>query len=192
MEIKRLYRPEDDRALLGVCSGIARYFDTDPIVIRLLYILLALTAGAGIVFYLLAAAIIPTESKVKAQGAQADPAQQPGYGAEAQYADSSAAADAGYTEDTAEGTQTVYTSDGTAYENRAAQPEARTYTYTEPEPARTAPAAHSKARKNLGLLLIIVGIIVVAKILFRSLNLRLVVAIAAIFYGIYLFFKKPE
>jgi len=49
-----------DRMLAGVCSGIAEYFDTDPTLIRILFVLFGL-AGAGILFYIILAVIIPSK-----------------------------------------------------------------------------------------------------------------------------------
>jgi len=46
------------RMIAGVCSGIAEYFDTDPTLIRVLFVLFGL-AGAGILFYIILAIIIP-------------------------------------------------------------------------------------------------------------------------------------
>jgi phage shock protein PspC (stress-responsive transcriptional regulator) len=58
--IKRLYRSKENRVLGGVCGGIGEYLEVDPVVIRLLWVLLAvLSFGAGILGYLLAWIIIP-------------------------------------------------------------------------------------------------------------------------------------
>ena len=45
---KKLYRSQNDKKLCGVCGGIAEYFDIDPTVIRLLWILATLFFGSGI------------------------------------------------------------------------------------------------------------------------------------------------
>lgn len=55
---KRLYRSEKEKMLCGVCGGIAEYFNVDPTLIRLLWVVLAFT-GAGILAYFIAAVIIP-------------------------------------------------------------------------------------------------------------------------------------
>ena len=60
---KRLYRNTDDRKIAGVCSGIADYLDVDPTVIRLIWILLVCCAGVGVVAYIIAALIIPSDMK---------------------------------------------------------------------------------------------------------------------------------
>lgn len=56
---KRLTKGSD-RMIAGVCSGIAEYFDVDPTLIRILFVLFGL-AGAGILFYLIMAIIVPSK-----------------------------------------------------------------------------------------------------------------------------------
>ncbi len=58
--IKRLYRSRKDRMLGGVCGGIGEYLKVDPTVIRLIWVLFALS-GAGILAYIIAWIIIPEE-----------------------------------------------------------------------------------------------------------------------------------
>jgi len=63
---KRLYRSGKERILGGVCGGIAEYFDTDPTIIRLIWVLFTLLSfGAGILFYIIAWIIIPRNPKDK-------------------------------------------------------------------------------------------------------------------------------
>lgn len=66
-EKKRLYRSEDDRILGGVCGGIAEVYDLDPSLLRLATLFIVLWGGSGILIYLLAWLIIPTESELKNQ-----------------------------------------------------------------------------------------------------------------------------
>lgn len=61
---KRLYKIEDGKKLCGVCGGIAEYFDTDPTLIRLLWIILVFCVGTGILAYIIAAIIMPKKSEV--------------------------------------------------------------------------------------------------------------------------------
>ncbi len=63
--IKRLYRSRNDRILGGVCSGIANYFEIDPVIIRLLWVLLTFAMGFGILAYVIAWIIIPEEPSPK-------------------------------------------------------------------------------------------------------------------------------
>lgn len=58
-DVKRLYRSESDRWLLGVCGGIAEYFNLDPNLIRILFIIFALAFGGGILLYIILWLIIP-------------------------------------------------------------------------------------------------------------------------------------
>ncbi len=57
--MKRLYLSNKDKIIGGVCGGIAEYFEVDPVIIRLIWILAGLAWGAGILAYLIAWIIIP-------------------------------------------------------------------------------------------------------------------------------------
>ena len=61
MDGKRLYRSKKDRMICGVCGGIANYFNIDPTLVRLSFVLIAMGAGSGILAYIIAAIIIPDE-----------------------------------------------------------------------------------------------------------------------------------
>lgn len=50
---KKLFRNPDDKVLGGVCSGIAAYFDTDVVLIRVLFVALLICASAGFWAYLI-------------------------------------------------------------------------------------------------------------------------------------------
>jgi len=64
--VKRLYRSGKNRILGGVCGGIGEYLDTDPTVIRLIWIIFTLISfGLGIIAYILAWIIIPRNPKHK-------------------------------------------------------------------------------------------------------------------------------
>ena len=58
---KRLYTSATDKKIDGVCAGIAKYFDIDPTLVRLLWVLGTLFVGAGILAYIIAAIIMPRE-----------------------------------------------------------------------------------------------------------------------------------
>lgn len=57
--MKRLTKSSYDRKLCGVCGGIAEYFNIDPTIVRLLWVILVLCAGTGILAYIIAAIIVP-------------------------------------------------------------------------------------------------------------------------------------
>lgn len=58
---KRLYKNHMDKKLCGVCSGIAKYFDLDPTIVRLALVLFCLLGGSGILAYIICAIVIPDE-----------------------------------------------------------------------------------------------------------------------------------
>lgn len=58
-QTRRLYRNPNDKILGGVCSGVANYFEIDPVIVRLVFAILFLTAGIGLLAYILAWIIIP-------------------------------------------------------------------------------------------------------------------------------------
>ncbi len=59
MEYKRLYRSVNDRRITGVAGGIAEYFNVDPTLVRLGWVLAAFLIGGGILAYLIAWIVIP-------------------------------------------------------------------------------------------------------------------------------------
>lgn len=58
---KRLYKSGTDKKVCGVCGGIANYFDVDPTVIRLIWVIFTLAGGSGLIAYIIAAIIMPDE-----------------------------------------------------------------------------------------------------------------------------------
>jgi phage shock protein C len=56
--VRRLYRNPNDKVIGGVCSGVANYFDIDPVIVRLVMAVLLL-AGIGVLGYIIAWIIIP-------------------------------------------------------------------------------------------------------------------------------------
>jgi phage shock protein C len=58
---KKFYRSKKDRVIAGVCGGIAEYFDIDPIIVRLIALSLVLSAGGGIIAYIIAWIAVPIE-----------------------------------------------------------------------------------------------------------------------------------
>ncbi len=63
--VKRLYRSGNDRILGGVCGGLGEYFEIDPVLIRVLWVLFVLAFGTGILAYLICWIIIPRNPKHK-------------------------------------------------------------------------------------------------------------------------------
>jgi len=61
MEQKKLFRSNTNKMICGVCAGVADYINIDPTVVRLLWVVFGFT-GFGILAYILAAIIIPTQA----------------------------------------------------------------------------------------------------------------------------------
>lgn len=58
---KRLKRSKRDSKLLGVCAGIANFFDIDPTLVRIIWIIFTCLFGTGIIAYFIMALIMPDE-----------------------------------------------------------------------------------------------------------------------------------
>ena len=61
MSDKRLVRNTSNEMVGGVCSGIADYFNIDPVIVRLVFVLMALGGGHGILAYLVLWMLMPTD-----------------------------------------------------------------------------------------------------------------------------------
>ena len=58
-ERKRLYKSRNNKMICGVCAGIADYFNIAPSIVRVLWAVLALAAGTGVLAYIACAIILP-------------------------------------------------------------------------------------------------------------------------------------
>ena len=56
---RRLTLSANDKKIAGVCSGLAKYFNTDATLVRLIFVLLIVLGGSGVIIYLIAWMIIP-------------------------------------------------------------------------------------------------------------------------------------
>jgi phage shock protein C len=56
---RKLYRSKTNRQLAGVCGGLAEYFNLDATLIRVLFVVLAVLGGSGVVLYLALWIIVP-------------------------------------------------------------------------------------------------------------------------------------
>ena len=61
METKRLYRSKTDTMIGGVCAGLANYLNIDPTIVRLVFVLMLLLGGHGLLVYLILWLVIPQE-----------------------------------------------------------------------------------------------------------------------------------
>ena len=62
-------RSRDDRMVAGVCSGVARYLNIDPVVLRILVAAFTVVGGAGLIMYLAAWFLLPSEDAEKSVAA---------------------------------------------------------------------------------------------------------------------------
>ncbi len=56
---RRLYKSRRDKMIDGVCGGIAEYFEIDPTIVRILWVLITLAGGSGIFLYIAAMIVMP-------------------------------------------------------------------------------------------------------------------------------------
>ncbi len=64
---QKLFRSKQDRVIAGVCGGLGEYFELDPIVFRLIFILLAVFGASGVVVYLVMWILIPEQGEKRSQ-----------------------------------------------------------------------------------------------------------------------------
>lgn len=278
-EKRKLCRSMSDKAIFGVCSGFAKYFDIDPIVIRLAVVLLALMGTLGLWFYILAAIIMPKdtdfvyaqqprydtetgrplyeaggtiyENRANGFGAQGAPVQDVEFTStayssaetvrtsesveSAEVTGDAAAADASeFAENTASESasetfgDTGPASDGdtsgswtepaqsTASQSADEQPRQdpyknfqdyqtgtqqnqqfqqsqqsqKTYQAYQPQSQAQHETRGNRRSRNTGILFIIIGVVILAKIVLPRINIWIPISIASIFFGIYLCCRK--
>lgn len=61
---KKIKRSSNDRVIAGVCGGFGEYFNIDPVVVRIIWVLASFWGGIGFVAYLICALIIPEDDGV--------------------------------------------------------------------------------------------------------------------------------
>lgn len=66
--VRRLTRSREDRVLAGVCGGLGRYLDVDPVVVRIIAVALLLS-GVGVLAYIIAWIVIPEVRPDEAESA---------------------------------------------------------------------------------------------------------------------------
>lgn len=57
----KLYKSNMNKKLCGVCGGIGEYFNVDPTIVRLIFVILGLWSGSGVILYIIASLLIPEE-----------------------------------------------------------------------------------------------------------------------------------
>jgi phage shock protein C len=68
MPEKKLSRSVDNRMFAGVAGGLADYLNLDPVIVRLIFVILMLAGGPGILIYIVLWIIMPEEPSVITSG----------------------------------------------------------------------------------------------------------------------------
>ena len=63
MKNKKIYRKTDDCIIAGVCAGLADYFEIDETLVRVIFVLLFIGGGSGILIYLVLWLVIPKKGE---------------------------------------------------------------------------------------------------------------------------------
>ncbi|MFA5070584.1 MAG: PspC domain-containing protein [Patescibacteria group bacterium] len=56
---KKLYRSNKDKIIAGVCAGLAEYFDLDVTLVRIIFVVIVLAGGAGVLAYVILWIVVP-------------------------------------------------------------------------------------------------------------------------------------
>jgi len=59
---RRLYRDPEDKVLGGVCGGLGAYFSLDPVILRIIFVLIFFVGGSGVLAYLILWIVVPKAS----------------------------------------------------------------------------------------------------------------------------------
>ena len=65
MNDRKIFRSIDDYMVAGVCGGLANYFKIDSSLVRIIFVLLALSGGCGVLIYLILWLVVPKEKGVE-------------------------------------------------------------------------------------------------------------------------------
>lgn len=68
--MKRLYKSDTNKSCSGVIGGIGEYFNIDPVILRLIFVLIVMVTGVfpGLIAYLIAIFIVPKKPKISPNG----------------------------------------------------------------------------------------------------------------------------
>src|SRR5437016_8787834 len=64
---RRLYKSRHNRIIDGVCGGVAEYFGVEPTVVRILWVLVSLLGGSGLILYIVAMIVMPVNPDHRGQ-----------------------------------------------------------------------------------------------------------------------------
>lgn len=69
---KRLYRSRKEKMFAGIAGGLAEYYDLDPVLVRIAFVLVTLLHGAGLIAYIICIFVIPKEPEAYEMGPAQD------------------------------------------------------------------------------------------------------------------------
>ena len=72
---KRLHLSKTDRKIAGVCGGLGEYFDVDPVLFRVIFIVLAFVGGLGILLYIVLWLVMPQDTTAAPPAPERQPAE---------------------------------------------------------------------------------------------------------------------
>ncbi len=61
--VRRLYRSRDERVIWGICGGLGKYFEVDPVLIRVIWVVTVFFFGWSILAYLILRFVVPLEPR---------------------------------------------------------------------------------------------------------------------------------
>ncbi len=65
----QLARSKSDRMIVGVCGGLANYFNIDPVIVRLVFVVAVLFGGVSPLIYIILWIVMPEENAIRVQPA---------------------------------------------------------------------------------------------------------------------------
>ena len=60
---KRLYRSPTEHRIAGICGGLAEYFNVDPVLVRVIFVILFFLSGIGLLVYIILWLVVPVREK---------------------------------------------------------------------------------------------------------------------------------
>ena len=62
---KKLYKSSTDKQIMGVCGGLAEFFNIDSTIVRVIFVALVIAGGSGFGLYIILGLILPYDFQVK-------------------------------------------------------------------------------------------------------------------------------
>ena len=59
IDTKRIYKSTTNKRIWGICGGLAEYFQVDPTLVRLLFVVLTVLGGPGVIIYIVLGFVMP-------------------------------------------------------------------------------------------------------------------------------------